>query len=38
MGIGGDYSTYLTEEMNNNLKHNNNNIVNNINEIRKLNP
>ena len=36
--LGGDYSTYLTEEMNNNLKHNNNNIVNNINEIRKLNP
>ena len=37
--IGGEYSTYLTEEMNNNLKQSFvNNLNTNANEIKKLNP
>ena len=34
--VGGEYNSRLTEEMNNNLKQNNNN--SNINEFKKLNP
>ena len=35
--FGGEYSTYLTEEMNN-LRQSNNNTNSNTNEIKKLNP